>query len=1049
MKVVRPLDAAEAVAILRHHGPAARVAVGGTALQLDWAAGAPMPGIIIDLSALTDIRGISTEEGGVRIGAATPLTDIEADPTVTRRLPLLRAAIRTVAAPGIRTLASLGGNVAGRTGCCLPVLLALDTSLDWLTPTGRKRLALVDWLSGTADPAGIILALLLPAQDAGDRVTQRKVGLRAAFTPSVIGAAGVLRLSGGRIVSARLAVGGGRVEPQRLVRSEALVEGRSIDDVDWPALHAALLVEIAAPDDTVRSARYRRLAAANALVAGLGSTSALPARRLPSPMHRPAPMTAPHGERIISRSADPIGWHRRPDIADKVHGRLAYLTDARVPDMLVGRILRAGLPHARIVSIDTTEAEALPGVAAIVTHRDVPGLNAYGIMVQDQPALCHDRVRMVGDAVAAVAAIDDSTARAAIALIRVAYEPLPILDTTDAALAADAPPLHPGGNLRREIAFSRGNAQEAFCGCAHVIEDTYVTPRQMHGFMETEGGWAMIESDGSLTVRAGGQHGGRDRLQVARILGWPEERIRVVTSPTGGAFGGKDELTVQPALALLAVKSGRPVRLHLDRAESVMAGLKRNPMHIRMRTGCDAQGRLLALTVDLTADGGAYASLSPAVIETALEHACGPYVVPNVVGRARLVATNNGTCGAFRGFGANEMTFAIECQIGRLAELACLDPVAMRRLNLRLPGSPGFLGQRVGPSERLVEMLDAAAASPLWAAARAPDGEAIGVGLALNYQGNGLGSLPEDRATITLRLAADGAIEALYGLDEIGQGLLTAIQASVSASLGVAREDIRPVTGDTGLTPDSGSTTASRGTYVVWKGAQLAGPGFARALVAAAARLMDRRPEDLALGPGGISEARSNSGRPLLTFAQLGARLTHQERPSRSATFDYPKTAFKDANARFLFAFGATLARVAIDRVSGTVRVLDLHQHTAAGPVLDMAAYLGQIEGGGMQGLGFTLSEDARLEGGHYLTANLDTYMLPTIADAPETSRVLAVEDLDPRDPYGPRGVGELGIGAVTPAIAAAVADAIGVWPVVTPFRPETLLDAMTLGDGG
>lgn len=1049
MKALRPRNAAEAVNLLARHGPAARVAAGGTALQLDWAAGAPAPETLIDLSALPDLRGIAIREGGVRIGAATPLAAIEADPTVARCLPLLRDAVRTVAAPGIRTLASLGGNVAGRTGCCLPALLALDASLDWLTPGGCERLPLVDWLARATDPAGIILALSIPAQEAGDRAVQRKVGLRAAFSPSVIGAAGVLRLRDGRIVAARLAAGGGRVAPQRLVRCEAVIEGRSVDAVDWPALHAALLGEIDAPDDAVRSARYRRLAAANALVAGLGGPSALPARRSPPPTRRPAPMPAPAGERIVSRSADPAGWHRRPDIADKVHARLTYLTDARVPGMLVGRILRAGLPHARIVSIDTAEAEALAGVAAVVTHRDVPGLNAYGIMVQDQPALCRDRVRMVGDAVAAVAAIDDATARAALALIRVVYEPLPVLDTTDAALAADAPALHPEGNLRREIVFSRGDAQAAFSGCAHVVEATYVTPRQMHGFLETEGGWAMIEPDGSLTVRAGGQHGGRDRLQLARILGWPEARIRVVTGPTGGAFGGKDELTVQPALALLAVKSGRPVRLHLDRAESVAAGLKRNPMSIRMRVGCDALGRLLALTVDLTADGGAYASLSPAVIETALEHACGPYVVPNVEGRARLVATNNGTCGAFRGFGANEMTFAIECQVGRLAELVGHDPVTMRRLNLRPPGSPGSLGQRVGPSERLAEMLDGAAASPLWAAARPQGGDAIGVGMALNYQGNGLGSLPEDRATITLRLAEDGAIEALYGLDEIGQGLLAAIRASVSASLGIAREDVRPVTGDTGLTPDSGSTTASRGTYVVWAGARLAGPGFARAVVAAAARLLDRDPEDLALGPGGIREARSNSGRPLLTFAQVGARLADGERPSRSATFDYPKTAFTDANARFLFAFGATLARVAVDPVAGTVRVLDLHQHTAAGPVLDAAAYLGQIEGGGVQGLGFTLSEDARLAAGRHLTANLDTYMLPTIGDAPETSRVLALEDLDPGDPYGPRGVGELGIGAVTPAIAAAVADAIGAWPVVTPFPPETLLDAMTNGGCG
>ncbi|MCP1536226.1 molybdopterin cofactor-binding domain-containing protein [Methylorubrum extorquens] len=1045
LRVLKPRDADEALAALSRYGGEAQLAAGATALQLDWAAGTKRPGLLVDLSGLPDLRGIEALGGGLRISAATPLAEIEADAEVARLAPLLSQAVRTVAAPAVRSLASLGGNVAGRTGCCLPALLALDAAVEILTAAGRQRMALADWLGQAADPARFILAVTLPPQPEGSPATLRKVGLRAAFSPSVIGVACLLPLDGGVIGAARLAAGGRPVRPQRLPRSEALLAGRPLAAVDWAGLHAELLAEIDAPGDGLRSAHYRRWAAANALVAGLGGADRLPGARA-TPRHRPVGASAPAGERVVSRAADPAGWHQRPDIANKVHGRLAYLTDARMPGMLVGRILRAGRPHARILAIDTAEAEALPGVAAVVTHRDVPGLNAYGIMVQDQPALCGERVRYVGDAVAAVAAVDEATAEAALALIRVAYAPLPVLDTPEAALAPGAPPLHPEGNLRREVCVARGDTEAAFAACAHVVEDTYVTPRQMHGFLETEGGWAMVEADGSLTIRVGGQHGTRDRLQISRILGWPEARVRVVTSPTGGAFGGKDELTVQPALALLAVKTGRPVRLHLGRAESVAAGVKRNPMRIRVRTGCDAQGRLLAVSVELIADGGAYASLSPAVIETALEHCCGPYLVPNVAGVARLVATNNGTCGAFRGFGANEMTFAIECQIGRLAEAVGCDPIALRRRNLRAPGSPGFFGQTVGPSERLAEMLDAAAASPLWSAGPEGAGTAIGVGLALNYQGNGLGSLPEDRAAVELRLAADGAIEALYGLDEIGQGLQAAIRSAVAARLGLDRAEIRPVIGDTGRTPDSGSTTASRGTFVVWEGARRAAPAFAHALLDGAARRLDRSAADLALGPGGIREARSNSGRPLLSFAELAAGLPPEALPQSRAAFEFPKADYVAGNARYLFAFGATLARVAVDRVTGEVRVLDLHQHTAAGPVLDAAAYLGQIEGGGVQGLGFTLTEDARMEAGRYAAANLDGYLMPTIADAPERSRVLALEDLDPGDPYGPRGIGELGIGAVTPAIAAAVADAIGHWPCVAPFSPETLLRA--LGDG-
>jgi CO/xanthine dehydrogenase Mo-binding subunit len=416
----------------------------------------------------------------------------------------------------------------------------------------------------------------------------------------------------------------------------------------------------------------------------------------------------------VSRAVVGDRWRVRPDIEDKVAGRLAYLTDYRRSGMLIGRILRAGIPHVRIVSVDTSAAQTLPGVAAVVTAKDIKGQNGYGIVIQDQPALCADKVRYAGDLVAAVAAVDEATAARALALIRVAYDPLPVVDDMERALAPDAPAVHASGNLQREMHFSRGDVDAAWSRCAHIVESTYVTPRQMHAYMETEGGYVVPEADGTVTACVGGQHGARDRLQLSRILGIPEHRIRVVTSPTGGAFGGKDELTVQPALALLALKSGRPVRLHLDRAESVLAGRMRNPMRIRMRTGCDEAGRLIAQEVDILLDTGAYASLSPMVLETCLEHACGPYEVANVRNRGRLAYTNNGICGAFRGFGANQMTYAIECQVTRLADAAGIDPIEFRRLNLRKPRSPGYLGQKIAPTDRLFEMLDAAANSDLW-----------------------------------------------------------------------------------------------------------------------------------------------------------------------------------------------------------------------------------------------------------------------------------------------------------------------------------------------
>jgi CO/xanthine dehydrogenase Mo-binding subunit/CO/xanthine dehydrogenase FAD-binding subunit len=1038
----RPRSTAEALVMAAE--PGARMVAGGTALQLDWARGGERPTRLLDLGGIAALRGVSTDGGRLRIGALTSLADLLRDPQVGEGLPLLHAALRTTAGPAVRTLATIGGNVAGGTGCLIPALLALDAAAAVATAEGQATLPLASWLGRDSAAPQVLEALLVPLPPAGARWTWRKIGLRAAFTPGVISAAGLLDIRDDRVIGVRLAVGSGAVAPARLSAAEAMLAGAPLEAVDWGALHALLVDVIDAPGDAVRGARYRRIVAANALVCGLGGR--LPGRSVAEIRQHTLTNIAPPGERLLARHSAGERWHVRPDGSAKIAGRLEYLTDRRESGMLVGRIKRAGVPHARIVSIDTAAAEALPGVAAVVTHRDVAGQNAFGIVVQDQPAFCFDKVRHRGDAVAAVAAVDAETAARALDLIAVVYEPLPLVDDPQAALAGDAPRVHDGGNLRTEIGLTRGDVEAGFRMAAHVVEDVYVTPRQMHGFMETEGGFATVEPDGTLFVAAGGQHGGRDRMQLARILGRPEETIRVVTSPTGGAFGGKDELSVQPALALLALKSGKPVRIQLDRAESVLAGQKRNPMTIRMRTGCDAEGRLVAQEVEVLADAGAYASLGPGVLETALEHACGPYLVDHVRTRGRLAYTNNGVCGAFRGFGANQMTYAVECQMDRLAAAAGLDPFAMRARNLRRPGMKGYLGQTVSGSERLDEMLAAAMADPLWGKPRGPsdDGsELVGTGWALAYQGNGLGTLPPDAAGGALRLAPDGAIEALYGLDEMGQGLLTSIQGAVAQALGCARGDVRPVTGDTGAAPDSGSTTASRGTYVVWRVAEATATPLAQALCAAAGRLLKRDPASLTVAPGGLAERGSNSGDLAISFADLARALPADDLPFAATSFEFPKSDVFTGNARLIFAYGATLARVAVSRITGQVRVLDLNQHTAAGPMLDFAAYLGQIEGGGVQALGFTLTEDAPMQGGGYLAANLDGYMLPSIADAPQAMASFALEDLDLGDPYGPRGTGELGLAAVSPAIANAVADATGHWPAVAPFDPEWMLDRL------
>ena len=1008
MKIARPDSLDDALAMIADGGVAV---AGGSGFQLDYSQGVRAPACYVPIGAFLP-KGID----GLRIGAGTPLEDIR-----HAGLPLLSEACADVAAPNIRRLATLGGNLAWGKGCLIPALIALDAQVE----TTIGTMPVLDYL---AAPQGVVLSITLcPLEQS----VWRKVGLRAAFTASIIASAASMHLVGGKIAQVRLAVGGGVTPPQRLRSVEDWLLGQRPYDVSPEELESRLQATISAPDCAFRTSRYRKRVAARALRVGM---LGMHARKSVSPLPRPD-ASEPPVLSDVSGSQGGNRWHVRPDMPAKVRGELSYLTDKRAPDMLIGRILRAGRAHARILSIDTSAAEALEGVVAVVTHRDIAGLNGFGIVFQDQPALCADKVRYTGDAVAAVAAVDEATATQALALIKVEYEDLPVVEQVEAALADGATPVHAAGNLVTEVIHDKGDLAAGWAKAVYIVEETYFTPRQMHGFMETEGGWAAPDGQG-LLICAGGQHGARDRMQLARILDLPEDALKIVTSPTGGAFGGKDELTVQPALALLAQKAGAPVRLHLSRAESVQAGTKRNPMWLRMKTGCDAQGLIVAQEVEVLADSGAYASLSPGVLETAMEHVVGPYEVPNFHARGRLAYTNNGAGGAFRGFGANQMTFAIECQMDRLAAATGLDPIAIRRRNMRLPGSPGVLGQRVAPSERLFEMLDAAASSPLWQPFDLGPEEVAGVGMGINYQGNGLGTVPEDEAEFALRLR-DGRIEALCGLDEIGQGMIASVHAAVATRLGCGREDVRAIFGDTRAAPDSGSTTASRGGYVVWRGVEETAPGFEAALLARGAQILGRPAETLQIVPGGLGEAGANAPDPILRFAELG------DLASVEAHYLFPKTEYTKGNARFIFAFGATLARVAVNRVTGMVRLLDMELHTSAGPVIDMASYLGQMEGGLVQGVGFTLTEDMPMKAGHPVACNFDTYMMPTVRDVPERMRVTAHEGLDPGDPFGPRGAGELGIGAVSPAIANAVADALGRWPVIMPFAPEHILDLM------
>lgn len=381
----------------------------------------------------------------------------------------------------------------------------------------------------------------------------------------------------------------------------------------------------------------------------------------------------------LTKEASGERWNIRPDSLKKVTGELKYLTDLSFPDMLYGKVLRSPYPHANILSINIEKAKELAGVVAVITHEDVPGMNRFGLVFPDQPVLCEDRVRFVGDAVAAVAAETEDIAAHALKLIQVEYEILPIVNDPEKAILSDSIKLHPNGNILHRSSYrNREAVDQILSECYVIVEETYVTPRQMHVYMETEGGIVVPNRTGGISVYAATQHGFKDRMQLARILDLPESMIRIISSPIGGSFGGKDELNIQPYASLLAIKCGRPVKIHQTRLESVKAGLKRHPMKITMKTGANQDGTILVHQVRIWADTGAYATLGPAVLDFAVEHATGPYYIPHVDVEGVSVYTNNGVSGEFRGFGGNQVTFALESQINRLAEKLRMSPVEIR-----------------------------------------------------------------------------------------------------------------------------------------------------------------------------------------------------------------------------------------------------------------------------------------------------------------------------------------------------------------------------------
>ncbi len=743
----------------------------------------------------------------------------------------------------------------------------------------------------------------------------------------------------------------------------------------------------------------------------------------------------------------------RIDARDKVTGKTLYSTDLYPEDMLRARVLRSSFPHARIRRLDVSRARALPGVEVVLTHEDIPGHNGFGIVTPNWPVLCVDRVRYRGDALALVAAIDEETAEEALSLIEVEYEPLPVIDTPEEALRPDAPRIHEDGNIQHSMDIPpKGDVEKGLAESDIVLEQTYQTQFMEHAYLETEGGVAVYDEEkGVITVWCGDQYAFRDQLQIARSLDWDPLKIRVIGSPTGGAFGGKDEISVQIHLALLAYRTGKPVRLHWSREESIVVGPKRHSMRTTFRIGAANDGRLRAIDVRVVSNTGAYDTIAGPVLNLSLESSPGPYKYPHSRFRGISVYTNNAMGGEFRGFGAPQVVFGLEQELDKLARRLEMDPIELRLLNAVEQGDISAIGHRLQTSAGIKETLEAARRTGLWQNREKIKAELTaagrhkkyGVGVASEWHAVGLGVGLPDFANVVIEIGEGGKITLRTGAIEIGQGNLTAYAQMLAEALECDIGKITVIHGDTFETPDSGSVTASRSILIngnaILDGVKRLKP----VLLDLAAKKLGIPARELEYASGRVFSP--GSPEKALTLEEVAGYALSVGAPIKvtgAAVFAVSDKDFGDGLPHNYYTYITQLALVGVDTGTGEVEVLRVISCPEMGRAINLAGVEGQCEGGVVMGIGYTLFENVVVEKGAFKTTGFSTYILPTALDVPEQETVI-VEKPEKSGPYGAKGVGEAPTVPITPAIANAIFDAVGVRCSSLPITPEDIVEEL------
>ena len=757
-------------------------------------------------------------------------------------------------------------------------------------------------------------------------------------------------------------------------------------------------------------------------------------------------MSSVTGERIITgRIGDSIS---RPDGTPKVQGSYAFSSDLSAENCLWGATLRSPHPSARILSIDVSGAYRIAGVEAVITAADVPGSATYGLISSDQPVFASDVVRYVGEPIAAVAADHPETCRRALAAIVVVYEVLEPLVDPERAIDGSHPDIHPDGNVIRR--------QRIVCGDPDivgdvVVEDDYEIGMQDQAFLGLEAAMALPDDDGggvSLYVATQWLH--EDQKQIAACLGVPLSKVRLTLGGVGGAFGAREDISLQVHTCLLALRTGRPVRIHYSREESFLGHVHRHPVRIWMRHHATRDGRLVKVEARMVFDGGAYASTSSAVLINGVTHAQGPYRCENAVVDGYAVRTNNLPCGAMRGFGVVQACFAHEGQMDKLAAACGIDPVEIRLLNAMVTGDKLITGQIIDNVAPVARCIRETAALPLpdepvgghdhdpmrlpGGAGRTADSSHIvrGIGFAVAIKNLMYSETFDDYSTARCRLS-DGIVTLKFATSEVGQGFITIAGQIARSVLGFDNVVIDSIDTDVG---SAGSTSASRQTWMSGGAVNAACIKVRDQLFAAVAVANGVDPLTLAVDGGDIVDA---AGVFRISALEAASGLSFDE------TVEYHHKPTEDldengqGNCHTAFAFVAHRAVVDVDPELGLVKVIQIATAQDVGRALNPLSVLGQIEGGIAQGLGLAVMEEIIMRNGHVRNPSFTDYLLPTFLDMPSVIASL-IEEPDPIAPLGAKGVGEPPTISSTPAIVAAIRDAIGKPLNRVPVRPTDII---------